>query len=327
MDARGALNRPRLNIASFHVTMKNPKLWSKFLELFPKVVATNPRYNSLARYLEQNIGPDVPNILLYGPQGFPINLLWNVVATNKFGKFSKKECIFEKTVCYLETTYFIEIDFLHPANMKALDLLNDLIKTIITASCIYNDRHIIVCHNIDNISDIFTFRVLLERYSKNAFFVCTTHSLSSIEAPLKSRFFSIRVPLFTEPEIGQILSTLDPNFVATKSNLTTRNIFKAIAVVDCPSNDVGLYHYPDIQEFFSKARTILQTREFANKVYCHNVPFPLVVQDILRHIPGPRKPQFVATAADIEHMMVQTNAGRQPIYYERLFAVAILQKQ
>jgi hypothetical protein len=299
--------------------MKDPKLWPEFIKLFPEIVATTPPFNNITNYILQNLEVDVPNILLHSPVGFPLNLLWNHIATKKFGVFTKKECVFEKAAVYFETTYFFEIDFLHPSNTKVLDVLNDLIKTIISTSCICNDRHIIVCHNIEHIHDIYTFRVLLERYSKNALFVCTTHGLSNIESPLRSRFMSIRVPLFTHSDISNITNMLCPKHDIPP----TRNIYKAIAALAYQGEGVE-YNFPPIKDFFAKRgkATVLQVREFSNKVYAANVPFPLVVQDLLRHLPETCKANVVAKAAHIQHMMAQTNAGRQPIYYEWLIMSA-----
>lgn len=301
--------------------MKDPLIWSKFVSEFPKIITNIGSYSKLSRYISTNLS-EAPNILLYSAPGFPVNLLWNHVATLKWGSFTKKECTYLKAAVYLETPFFFEIDFRHPLNSKSMDDINDLLKTIITASCIHTDRHIIVCHNIDVLtSDVFSFRVLLERYSKNAMFICTTHAISNIERPLRSRFFEIRVPLFTHHEIVNIIATLN---YEVPDNLQTRNIFKALFLTEVKNKDsnVATFNYPDIAKLPNNP-TILQLREISNKVCNSNVPFSMVVTDLLQTITTQsKKHAFVEKAANLEHKLALTNQGRKPLYYELLFNLA-----
>lgn len=306
---------------------QNPRLWAHFVQSFPEIVATKNVYRSIANLINLSLdvtSADSPNILLYSAVGFPLNLLWNYVATLKFGKHRNKECISSKQITYQENSHFFDIDFAHPLNSKNMESIHDLIHDIISTTCIVATRHVIVCRNIDRINDIYSFRVLLERYSKNALFICMTHSFSSIESPLRSRFFSVRVPLFTKEDIQSIMIGLDPCLNTVQFD--TRNIFKAIAIADVDRNvlaTISKINCQCIHDSFNKKQTILQTRELANKVCTMNVAFRLVVEDILHFIPERKKADFVMKAAAIEHMMKQTNEGRKPLYYENLFNTAL----
>lgn len=72
----------------------------------------------------------------------------------------------------------------------------EIIANLIESKPISQEKHIILIYNIENISKdfVFHFRILLERFHKNCLFIATTIKISSIESPIKSRFFLIRVP-------------------------------------------------------------------------------------------------------------------------------------
>lgn len=296
--------------------LKEPELWTTFVNKFPEYMNLFCSYKKLCEYISKNI-EQVPNILLYSAQGFPLNLLWKYVADQKWGPVPRRECTYGKNVVYTESQHYLDIDFQHPSNSRAIEEIQEFLKTVITTSCIHANRHIILCRNIDLIEDRYAFRVLLERFNKNAMFICTTHAVSSIETPIRSRFFEIRVPLFEIAQIEEILQSL----VGCVPDIKTRNILTAIYFANNHDKNVATYHHKEISEV-PAAPTILQLRDIANKVCIANMPFSLVVCDLLHRVPDKKKCDFVAKAADIEHRMVQTNMGRKPLYYELLFHVA-----
>jgi hypothetical protein len=293
--------------------VKDPALWSKFVATFPQFMHNFCSYKKIVDYILKILNDDEhPNILLYSAVGFPLNLLWNVVATKHWGQFTKKECTFEKSVTYYETPYFFEIDFQHPNNSRELETIQSLLKTIISTSPIHAPRHVIVCRNIDAVANAYAFRVLLERFSKNATFVCHTHALANIETPLRSRFLEVRVPLFSIDEIKHIFRELGAEPVTNE-----RNIFKALVNKEF----VATFSLPS-----GPRPTILEIRDFSNRICNNNISFRLLVTELLKRIPESRKHAFVQKAAEIEHRMIQTNLGRKPLYYELLFHVAFFSK-
>ena len=301
--------------------MKDPVLWEPFVQAFPSIIEARPEYARIADSVRHNV-ETATNVLMYSAPGFPLNLLWDFVATKIWGidHFSRQECTFGKTVVYWETPYFFEIDFRHPLNTKAMDDVQDFLKMVISTSCLHTDRHIIVCRNMDAAHDTCAFRVLLERFNKNATFVCMTHSLSSIEAPLRSRFHVIRVPLFECSDIANIVATLSSG--AAADTFSTRNIYKALYLAsEGAALAAVVFNFPPIKDLPSKP-TIMQLREIAFKTCNNNIPFASVVEDLLRMIPEKNACAFVQRAAALQHKIVQTNAGRLPLYYELLFHVA-----
>lgn len=307
--------------------MKDPQLWQKFVYNFDNIIKSYPDYLNRANLILSSLTSGC-NVLVFSPVGFPLDLYLKFVATLKYSTFTKKECIYDRHVVYHETPHFIEIDFSHPSNRKVMDHVQSLIMTIVQTSCIHDTFHLIICKHVDLIDDPHSFRVILERFNKNAKFLCTTTSLSKLEAPIKSRFFTIRVPLFTCQQIQEIMSQIGGQL----DKMQCRNIIKCIGLSDLHNNghDISLvatYVYPPVRDFMvNKNYTILSIREFSNKVCSHGVPLPLFVQDLLMHVPESKKRSFIQYAAELEHMLVQTNGGRQPLYYELLMYIAIYGK-
>jgi hypothetical protein len=302
--------------------MKNPKSWDTFVAQFPVYMKTFAEYKRICDMFANSIY-EASNILVYSAPGFPLQLLWNYVATCTWGNVTSKNRCSYKEVVYLETPYFFEIDFEHPANTKLLDILQEFVKTVISSSCIHARKHIFVCKNIDAIENKYAFRVLLERYSDNAMFICMTHSVSTIEPPLRSRLFHIRVPLFTHEQIAHIVATIQ----TTTIHMASRNIYKILFLIDDENNmkqDVATYNYPEIAKIPAKP-SMQCIRDISNKVCNVNVPLTLVAMDLLHRIPEKHKASFVARAAEIEHMLIQTNQGRRPLYYELLFQAACVE--
>lgn len=308
--------------------MKDPELWRRFVQEFHNIISSKPDYLNKAHLIQDSIKYG-GNVLMFSQVGFPLDLFLGFVATLKYTKFTKKECTYEKHIVYYETPFFIEIDFGHPSNRKMIDLVQDLILSIITNRCIHDEFHLIICKNIDHIDESNAFRVILERFSKNAKFLCTTTSLSKLEAPIKSRFFIVRVPLFTSEQVKEILQYIGGRYHPILENERCRNIIRCIAVADLElqGNDVtnvATYSYPPVQEFMQKKQhTLFEIRDFANKVCANGISFYLIIQDLLRHVPECRKSEFVTAASALEHRLVQTNGGRQPLYYELLMHIAI----
>ena len=311
--------------------MKDPLLWQQFVQCFDDVIQQYVDYQNRANLVLSSVTSGC-NVLVFSPVGFPMDLFIKYVATRKFGTFTKRECIFERQVVYQETPFFIEIDFGHPSNRKAIDMVQDLILTVIQSTCIHDDYHLIICKNIDYIDDPYAFRVILERFNKNAKFVCTTTSLSRLEAPIRSRFVVVRIPLFTCSQIQSIMQKIGAHYDPHLEQVHCRNIIRCIAIADLAQKGIDVSHvatyaYPLVKDFMQKeTHTMTDIREFANKACAHGVPLPLLVQDLLFHIPDSNKRMFLQQASDLEHKLKTTNGGRQPLYYELLVYIAIYGK-
>lgn len=310
--------------------MRDPELWSKFVDVFPNVVTMFNEYSNKSQLISHTLTHGT-NVLVYSAKGFPLDLFWMHVATNLFGNHTKRECLFEKYVTYYEVPHYIEIDFNHPNNKKYVDLIHDLIKMVVNSKAIASSRHLIVCKNIDCVDNMNALRVLLERFNDNAIFVCTTFNVSTIDAPIKSRFFNVRIPLFSVEQVTTIMQMIGGRFHVRLQQMNCRNIIKCIAIADMEKQgfDVELaatYNYPPIRDFMSTKRNhnILQIREFSNKLCSLCITFRQVVDDLLFHVDD--KVSFIREASQLEHCLTQTNGGRKPLYYELLFNIAIYGK-
>ena len=125
-----------------------------------------------------------------------IKLKFNITTLNK------KELIWNKNVPYYENQYFFEIDLNNPNIPNDFSFLTEMILFIIKNKPVASNKHLIILKNIDRLGEYaFAFRIILEKFYNNVYFICTTHKKSKIESPIISRFSLIRLRLFTNEEI------------------------------------------------------------------------------------------------------------------------------
>ena len=184
------------------------KCWEKFQTCFGNILDENDYYRKQLIFLK-NIDR---NVLLYGARGFPTDLFIDEMMKNNFSlkNITKQQCLINKDIQYLHHPCFIEVDLSHPSCSKNIPNLFKFIIGIIVNKNIHNAKHTIIIKHIDVLKPLEynSLRILLEKYSKNANFVCSTHKLDKIDVPVKSRFTLLRMPLFNHAEIKDIFKNI-----------------------------------------------------------------------------------------------------------------------
>ena len=323
-------------------------IWNNFRKNAKKIIYKYlPVHSKIIDLFSSHELSSMPNILLYCRSGFPVDVLWeeglkNIISKNKnldVNAITRIENVFEEIIPYNDCHYFIEIDFAHPDISKDNKNISNFLKSIIETRCIHLDRHILVLRNIDNLFKDYSFRIILERFSKSAIFICTT-SRMQLDDPLTSRFLSIRVPLPTETEITCIINLLksDENSFAnlniSNNNTITpepvgRDLIKAIFNINTKINPDynNLYSYPPLPVEFTCKPSIEVLRELAYKICQYNISIADIAIDILHELKKRKKPpayisDYISNAAKIEHMYACSQKGKEPIYIECLLHAA-----
>jgi hypothetical protein len=278
--------------------------WDKLEEVFPDIIRDNDKY----RLILENILLSSNNKLLYTPIGFPIDTFLNLLLARLCdiqASFNKTEHTWEKSISYVENQYYIEIDLMNPENMKNIEKITPFLLHIISSKNVKMKKHLIVIKHIDLLSSLYCdFRIILEKYSQNVVFVCTTHFITRIEAPIKSRFSRFRIPLFTFNEICDIFT----NYLGISMNdylleAKTRNIIKAIFLAELerhPANagcggaagaeilskEFVEFNYPPFVEFirtYNKNKNNLEEiRGLSYKCCQYNISILQITQDFVR---------------------------------------------
>ena len=275
--------------------------WNIFRNNFRDIIKNSEFHNNTLNYIVKFDS----NVLLYGYYGFPTDLLIDEMIKIKFNinTIYRNECIWNKNIIYNENQYFFEIDLLNPNMPKDYSFLPELILHIIKNKNIKMDsKHFIIIKHIDLLSNhFFIFRILLERFTDNAFFLCTTHKISKIESPIRSRFSCMRVPLFKH----EIIIKIFDEYLKIKLNKfllesKTTNILKAIFIAQVEKNEPSLitnefcnYNFPPIYEFvnnFSKKDNSLEDiRLFSYKCCQYNISIKEITLDCLKIIKTKKK--------------------------------------
>ena len=279
------------------------------------------------------------NVLLYGKDGFPIDLFIHEMLKAKFnlvGPLHKTEChTTNKDIVYYHNPYFLEIDLKHPSmiskNAALSNALTKFIVNIISNKNITNHKHFIIIKHIDvlNHENYGSFRIILERYSSNVYFLCTANNIDKIDVPVKSRFSLIRMPLFSHDEIKMIFKdylkcTLNPVLVHDQN---MRNIIKIILLQSTQFDGTGIstLHFPPILDFTSnKKKSLKMIRQFSYECFQYNITISEIAQDLLKILPKKQKLKALQIAAETDHMLQQTNRGREPIYIESFLCQVFL---
>jgi len=244
----------------------------------------------------------------------------------------RKEVIWNKIIIYNENQYFFEYDLDNPNMTKKYDVLNDLLLLIIKTKPIINGKHLIIIKNIDKLNEFFfSFRIILEKYSHNCFFICTTNKISKIEAPIKSRFCLFRIRLFTNNEIIKIFNSnlnVPLNGHLIKNNC--RNIIFAIFIAQTEINEPLLItedfcnlNYPPIKNFVSNNYSLNDIRQLSYKYSQYN----LTIKDLsldLNKIYKNKYKLILDNSIELENLLNNSNKGREPIYIEALLSQVLL---
>lgn len=300
-------------------------IWSKFKYSFLEIIKDNPYYLSLFNFVQKYEN----NILLYGQFGFPTDLFLDEAWKEKFklNTLHKQECLWNKDIVYLYNQNFLEIDLQHPSISKHIPSLFKFLISIITNKNIFHEKHFIIIKHIDILSktEFNSFRIILEKYAYNAYFVCTTHKLDKIDVPVKSRFSLLRIPLFTHQEILTAFDKMQRPLNSYLKSLKTRDVIKAlfIAQIELCENEIltkhfCTLHFPPITDLFlsDKKPSIDDIRQFSYKCFQYNITITQLLQDILKIVPAKKKFQIIHAAAEKDKMLSITNKGRELIYLE-----------
>jgi hypothetical protein len=280
-------------------------------EKFPDIIREHSYYKQqfdfLTRY-EQNV-------LLYGAVGFPIDIFIDHIIKAKFDLtiLHKTECkSANKDIIYNHSPYFIELDLKHPGMSKNPSSLSAFMTNIIKNKNIGSKKHFIIIKNIDlfdNESSI-SFRIILEKFSSNAYFFCTTNHITKIDAPIKSRFHLIRMPLFTQIEIQNILKKY-LNIQSHIKDIHSRNIFDVLHNLEAQNN--VLYDFVKNK----KKHTLNEIRQLSYQCFQHNITIPEITKNLQKIMTNKTKQiAVIKLAAYYDHILKQTNKGRESIYVE-----------
>lgn len=307
--------------------LKSPPTWNLYKEMFSDLLPSYPRAHHVAKELVDADWSDMSNILLFAPRGFPLNLLIHWIMVQKFGP-EKRSLHVHDDMPFAETPNYFDIDLLNPA-IKTIDPVVDFVHTVIARNNILNQRHIFILQNIDALENYrYAFRVLFERFSKNVVFLCTTTRIGCIEPPLRSRFCTCTIPCLTPSDIAHTMHVLGKHVHPYLQH--SRNIMQVILVADMKpelvTEDMCAMNYPLLAPFMAKMRQnmkIEDIRAMAFKLCSLNFSFMDITSDILQCMKDDlQKHVFIQEACRIDHMLVLTNGGRKPLYYETLLFAA-----
>jgi len=304
-------------------------LWMKFKNNFKNIICDIPEFN----IIYQTYSFYEYNLLLYSYIGYPVDLLIDELIKKKFDitNLNKKELIWNKNVIYYENQYFFEIDLNNPNIPSDYSFLTEMILFIIKNKPVVNNKHLIILKNIDKLGEYaFAFRIILEKYYNNVYFICTTHKISKIESPIKSRFSLIRLRLFTDEEITRIFNKYLGETMIIKNN---RNIIFCIFLSQVNINEPEIlnedftnYNYPLINKFIQSKYDIYDIRQLSYKLSQYNLSISNITMDLIKIYKDneEKKLEIIRIGSEIDYILTISNKGREPIYIENFLCQILI---
>ena len=301
-------------------------LWINFKNNFINIINDIPEYKlildkySLYEY----------NLLLYSHIGFPIDLFIDELLKIKFNNNNKKELIWNKNIIYYENQHFFEIDLNNPNIPTDYSFLTEMLLFIIKNKPVNHNKHLIILKNIDKLESYsFCFRIILEKFYNNVYFICSTNKISKIEMPIKSRFYLIRLRLFRLNEIENIFLNYIKTPLVTNNN---RNIIFQIFLSQVNINEPSLitenfckFNYPPLYDFLQSKYNIHDIRQLSYKLSQFNLSICDIAMDLIKIYKKKDKIlEIIRIAADIEYILTLSNKGREPIYIENFLCQILI---
>lgn len=301
-------------------------LWDKFYHHFSDFMPLLPLHEYTCKQLLNNDMDSSPNILVYGPIGFPHMILIEYAIAIRFGAtypIQKRTPVWNN-LPYIETDYYVEMDMAHPDFPKNIQEMIDFLLNIIRNRCIYLSRHIIILKNLDILhrSNSQAFRVILERFTGNVLFISTTHHINQLEAPILSRMVSFRIPLPTEEQQIEILHKLtNKKTIRYVDRNIIRNIFFNEASVIKQLKTLPTLTYPPLQDFIDRIYDKDEIRKFAYKLFQQDISISTITMDLISSLSEEEKHAFLKKAADIEQMSCTTDPAKVCFFIEYLLNI------
>ena len=318
------------------MTNKEELLYDIFKKKFSFIIENNEELKKKINYIKNyNF-----NILLYSKYGFPLDLFLDELIKKKYNiknEIYRTELVWNKNIIYNENKFFFEIDLMNPLLPKDFNFLNNFIITILKTKNILFDKHLIIIKHINILRNQFSIlKILLEKFSNNVFFICTTYNISNIEYAILSRFTYFRIPLFTTQEIETIFKkylNIELNKYLIENRC--RNIIFSLFISDIEKKQPELitkefctFNYPPLYQFiknFKKnSKSLHNIRNFSYNCFQYNIKIIDILTDILKIIPNKDKANIVYIASEIDNKLILTNKGREPIYIENLLINVLL---
>lgn len=292
-----------------------------------------PKYRQVIHFLAHEDLHGLPNCMLAGPLGVDFDPIWMEAIRQRFqiSNITRTPCLSTSKLPYNDGLHFIEIDLYHPDMPKDISHIAGLIKEIITTRAIHQDRHILILQNVDEVRKgaVEMFRVLLERFSNNVFFICTTKSASRLDVSLRSRMVFLRIPLPTRETVQEILTYLvslckgwEP-YRSLIPDVSCSEIERSILTLEYAAAKriiiTTALSYPPIVNL-SKSMSIDDIRDMVTKIVELDIPFASIAHDILITFPQTRP--LIPLIADLEHRAAANSCAKEPFFIEFLLMKA-----
>ena len=324
------------------------QVWATFNERYDDVLALLPFHQHRLQHLTQAWDATMPNVLLYGCDGFPYFPFWQRLIYTPLGRpvppthFVRRATWGPSTssstnahMPYYETDLYIHIELRHPNMPKDVGVFIDFLKHVLPSRCIHFDKHIVVLQDIDVLcrkegGAVAVLKILLERFAHNVWFICTTHRIDALEGPIQSRFLCVRLPLPSVAENVAIVAMLEGRegsaggFATFPVSRDLNAALLGLAGMDVPRGLGALTLSTSPAAIRKQAYALIQQDCALDKLCKHLITRNMTLHDTARHdTTRPFGLNNIAALCDLEVAFKTRRKGRDIIYYEAALALSV----
>lgn len=312
--------------------------WRQFENEFEKYAPCLCSHMAIENIIQLGLS-NSPNLLFYSSSADFIHCIWKYILRKMVSPDIDhvRLLTWEKDVFYAESNYHFELDLAFPSQTKSIEKIAEFVKSIASHRKFVGDRHIFIIRNLQHVisynGGAQAFRVLLEKYSSNILFICTSNSIAKLEKPLQSRFMCVRIPCFSEEVVNRILFDTGLYDHASMPALAIpctekRNLSYCMYAAVAESTH-GMY-FPFLKDYLGtgKKATVEQLRSLTNKLHAYDAPVSRIATDLIqimnmnmrtKHDLNPNKKCLVLSiCVNVDHMLAQNDGNRKALYIEYL---------
>ncbi len=248
----------------------------------------------------------VPHMLFYGPRGSgkktlvarflaQIGKAWDI----PFVYMEKEIVIPTKTqpktsVRIRQSLFTFEVD-VDDMSLKDKHILPVLLEMLCGQPDIRGIPKIMVFHHIHRLGDEAQLRFAhaIHEFGAHTRFICTSEPIGPLEQLIASQFVRVPVPAFTHSEVCAALHGVIENKVArnTVAELARGNMSHAMiyavqtVILGAASDPIAVLMCRMVERFRTgDFQTLALVRAYAGTFMEHHIPFPMIVDELLRAV-------------------------------------------
>lgn len=328
------------------------EVWNAFRSRFSAEyfdVLANDTVKTIAKWNTDILFSSAP-ILMYGIDSSLLKLFTRTILSRIFdsnahevpkdAEYQYTNGSVKTTANYQYTSNYIEIDMSRIISGEKTFITEFLYKHIGSMKNIYQDKHVVVLHNVQTMTPLtwFSLRRPLETLSKNVIFIMTTPSLNNIDTTIRSRMMHVKATVspeamesFFEVFVDKMKIDCEKEIVLDPQDQLSYNIillsryFNPSQTIVSNVDNRLIAFLDDLLKETNMFKAIEKIRLFGYKILHFNVPLAYIMKKTIDYVANAKKykkqkycvHEIISLSASLEHKSLSIH--RHILVFENYF--------